>query len=499
MENDYGLLLLKPHLIFNCDESGFEFDAINKIIAAARGAKHVPRVSNGQHEKVTVLACASAAGNTIPLMFIFKSLSGRVPNGVQEGAPAGTLFAGQKSGWIEKDLFLRWFKELFLKCIPPEHPVLLLVDGHKAHVTAELIETATANKVLVFCLPAHSSYLLQPLDLSLFGLLKRGWVCACAAFSHVTCAVINQRNFAKIFNVAWSSSVTPYIIRGGFRRSGIYPYDPSVFDYSKLAPSISTTATTTNVGQSDVQAEETQLHNPNNQSSVGLPSGSGFQPSVHLTSLPVTPSQTTFLTSSTLPSAIGTAYPGIPIPTSSTSLSPSSPSLLATLASLEESIGRKQRERFRRRLENGFDVTTDEVYNSWKAMIMQMERQKGVCPKKSTCACSCQGLGFCDCLGQEVDLRESIKQSPPVTDPPSILSPRTHAISKPSGDVIIEEDPCDIMLQPVQEVSARKRQRNKDLDPGNQCITGKVFLDAINSEKERKRRDQRLSEQLMDE
>ena len=228
-ENDFGSLLLKPHLIFNCDESGFEFEAINKIVAAARGAKHVPRVSNGQHKKVTVLVCASAAGNSIPPMFIFKSPSGGVPNGIQEGSPAGTLFAGQKSGWIEKDLFLQWFKELFLKCIPPERPVLLLVDGHKAHVTAELIETATANKVLVFCLPAHSSHLLQPLDLSLFGPLKRGWVQACAAFSHVTCTVINQRNFAKIFNIAWSSSVTPDIIRGGFRRSGIYPYDPSVY------------------------------------------------------------------------------------------------------------------------------------------------------------------------------------------------------------------------------------------------------------------------------
>ena len=132
------------------------------------------------------MVCASAAGNSIPPMFIFKSPSGGVPNGIQEGSPAGTLFAGQKSGWIEKDLFLQWFKELFLKCIPPERPVLLLVDGHKAHVTAELIETATANKVLVFCLPAHSSHLLQPLDLSLFEPLKRGWVWACAAFSHVT-------------------------------------------------------------------------------------------------------------------------------------------------------------------------------------------------------------------------------------------------------------------------------------------------------------------------
>ena len=165
---------------------------------------------------------------------------------------------------------------------------------------------------------------------------------------------------------------------------------------------------------------------------------------------------------------------------------PSSPSLLASLASLEESIGREQRERFRRRLKNGFNVTADEVYNRWKAMITQIKRQEGVCPCKSACSCSCQGLGFCNCLGCRVGPHESIEKSLPPMDPPSILSPTAYSISTPSGDIFIEEDLCDIMLQPVREVSGKKRQRNRDLDPGNQCITGKVFLDTVNSEKERK-------------
>ena len=115
---------------------------------------------------------------------------------------------------------------------------MLLVDGHKAHVTQEVIEAATRNRGSIFSLPAHSSHLLQPLDLSLFGPLKRGWVKACAAFSHLTSTVVNQRNFAKIFNVAWHSSTTPEVIRGGFKRAGIFPYDPSMFDFEKLVPII---------------------------------------------------------------------------------------------------------------------------------------------------------------------------------------------------------------------------------------------------------------------
>ena len=67
-------------------------------------------------------------------------VSGHVPNGVQEGAPAGMLFTAQKLDWIDKDLYLRWVNEVFLKQIPEERPVLLLVDGHKAHVTQDAIE-----------------------------------------------------------------------------------------------------------------------------------------------------------------------------------------------------------------------------------------------------------------------------------------------------------------------------------------------------------------------
>lgn len=58
---------------------------------------------------------------------------------------------------------------------------------------------------------------------------------------------------------------------------------------TKLVLSISTTTTgpMTELCQSDVQAEKTELNNPRSQSPVGLPSSSSCQPSVKLTSLPL--------------------------------------------------------------------------------------------------------------------------------------------------------------------------------------------------------------------
>ena len=83
-----------------------------------------------------------------------------------------------------------------------------------------------------------------------------------------------------------------------------------------------------------------------------------------------------------------------------------------------------------------------------------------------------------------------LETSPPEHQSP--VSPKQDSISTPSGDAFIDKDLCDIMLRPMREVQgAQKRQRNKDsrLDPGNHCITGEVFLQAITSENERKRKE----------
>ena len=495
--NAIGSLLEKPHLIFNCDESGFEFDAINKIVAAARGAKHIPRVSKGQHEKVTVLACASAAGSTLPPMFVYKSLSGRVPNGVQEGAPAGTLFTAQKSGWIDKNLYLKWFTELFLTSIPAERPILLLVDGHKAHVTQEVIESAAENQVLVFCLPAHSSHLLQPLDLSLFGPLKRGWVRACAAFSHITSTVVNQRIFAKIFNIAWHSGTTPEVIRGGFKRSGIFPFDPTMFDYGKLAPTIRSTSTSDR--EQTTPSEMPVVTSSGSVAAATTVPANAFMPPAVCAIPPVSVPCPELLQGDPWLTAPEEVY-FVDTVTSSPEV-PEVASVCETFVALEKNIGRTVREKFRRRFQNGYDVPGDHEYYVWRDMFVKLggEDDSGACPCKSACSCPCAGIGFCECFNGAATsptvsspvVRRVVQQDP--LTPPNATQP--FKISTPSGDVQIDEELCSIMLQPMREVSGKRKRVARNLDPGNKCITGQVFLEALRSENARKEREQKEKEE----
>ena len=47
--------------------------------------------------------------------------------------------------------------------------ILLIYDGHKSHETIELHEMVVQHNIELYCLPAHTSHHLQPLDIGVFG------------------------------------------------------------------------------------------------------------------------------------------------------------------------------------------------------------------------------------------------------------------------------------------------------------------------------------------
>ena len=75
-------------------------------------------------------------------------------------------------------LFLTWLK-LFSESIPPSRPVLLILDGHASHVSIEAIEFARSNDIHMLYIPAHTTHILQPLDVGVFKSFKSFYAKAC--------------------------------------------------------------------------------------------------------------------------------------------------------------------------------------------------------------------------------------------------------------------------------------------------------------------------------
>jgi hypothetical protein len=52
---------------------------------------------------------------------------------------------------------------------------LLIVDGYKSHNLHEFHKYCEEEKIIVLCIPPHSSHLLQPLNVGCFSPLKQAY------------------------------------------------------------------------------------------------------------------------------------------------------------------------------------------------------------------------------------------------------------------------------------------------------------------------------------
>ena len=93
--------------------------------------------------------------------------------------------------------FYGWLTNHFIKQIPPEHPVLLLVNGHSTHIDVEVSKLCSQNGILLYCLPPHSSHVLQPLDVGFFSSLKKNWQKAEYLIKNIG-AVVTKDTFAGV-------------------------------------------------------------------------------------------------------------------------------------------------------------------------------------------------------------------------------------------------------------------------------------------------------------
>lgn len=105
---------LDGHHIYNCDETGFSHDPKDVKHIASKGQKRVSKNIAGSGKKnTTVLACGNAHGNKLPPFIIFK---GKYvwQSWIPDDDYPGTVYTAQKKGWMEGELFHKWFKESFL-------------------------------------------------------------------------------------------------------------------------------------------------------------------------------------------------------------------------------------------------------------------------------------------------------------------------------------------------------------------------------------------------
>ena len=103
---------------------------------------------------------------------------------------------------------------------------ILLLDGYESHLSCVMLDFVEKKKILLVCLPAHSTHLLQPLDVGLFGLLQHAYTAEVGKLAEVGINYINKVMFLEILAKARVQALTKRNARGAWRGAGIKPYNP---------------------------------------------------------------------------------------------------------------------------------------------------------------------------------------------------------------------------------------------------------------------------------
>jgi hypothetical protein len=235
----YGRLnvISKPMVLFNCDETSVSIVHKPGKVIAQLGRKNVYAITSAERGKThTILSCVSASGYVLPPLMIYPRKRS-VPDNLKTGAVPNTFFCNTENGWINSEIYMQWLK-WFAQNIPPIRPVVLIQDGHGSHISIDVIEFAQKDNIHILCLPAHTTHILQPLDVGVFKSFKSNFSKACTRYiaSHPG-RVITSDVLASLVAEAWPSSFTQLNVMSGFRKCGLFPFNPSSVNDRQTAPS----------------------------------------------------------------------------------------------------------------------------------------------------------------------------------------------------------------------------------------------------------------------
>ena len=227
----------KPHLIYNFDEKGIQTEHHPPKVLA--GSDSVPGITSARSAITTVLACGNALGTQLPPYFIFKGQ--RMSEELLSGSTPGVSGTVTESGWSNGNTFLKYLENHFLQYVQrcADEPVLLILDGHRSHVNVPVLDWAKQHNVILMILPAHTSHILQPLDVGCFGPMQRIYNSECHKFLRRSPeSRITRYNVCQLACTAYTSALSVNNLRSSFQKTGIFPFNKDQISNVQLAPSL---------------------------------------------------------------------------------------------------------------------------------------------------------------------------------------------------------------------------------------------------------------------
>jgi 4-hydroxybenzoate polyprenyltransferase len=223
-----AIRLIKPENRWNKDETGImEGQGSNGLVLGSSEHRALIKKQPGSRNWTTFVECISAKGRSLPPLVIMKGKTIQQQHYPRKIRPfADWKFTAGPKGWIDDEKALEWLHKIFIPRTRTRNNErrLLIVDGHHSHTTDDYMWTCFENNIQLLFLPAHSSHVLQPLDMSVFSVLKRAYRRELGNIPRITDGtVVGRRIMLQCYHKARAEALDPDICTSGWSASGLWP------------------------------------------------------------------------------------------------------------------------------------------------------------------------------------------------------------------------------------------------------------------------------------
>ena len=255
-----------PSRIFNCDETNLQLCTKTGHVISIKGFKNVYEIAPAQ-EKSTLTFCGtfSADGSIVSPTLIYPYK--RIPSDIVDALPEGFHHLSTDSGWMTAEAFFNFVLNVFNKWLNQnkvKRPVIIFVDGHKAHITLQISVKCQEIGIILYLLLPNTTHFLQPADVGAYKSLKLNWKKAVHEYHHANPSLpLKRRDVAPLMEHVLSK-LTQSVIKNGFRKCGLYPLNVDAVDFSKI-PDVNILTEDTTDDQPSVAIPSAALPSAQNQ------------------------------------------------------------------------------------------------------------------------------------------------------------------------------------------------------------------------------------------
>ncbi|KZP26367.1 DDE-domain-containing protein, partial [Athelia psychrophila] len=219
--------------VYNMDEKGCQRGSrkgSNRKHFFARNKRPKYKIRSGNLELVTIIECVCADGSSLLPGFVFPGNGNYCPEWFTHSHLVIFSIATSPNGWTDDYLCEKWFEDSFLPQAKARNtsgkPILLIYDGHGSHEGIKMVRLGRENNIILFCLPPHTTHMLQPLDVGVFGPFQRAWIDRCDEVVADTGAEMAIRDFVREYMGVRNQTFKATTIISAFKKSGIRPLNP---------------------------------------------------------------------------------------------------------------------------------------------------------------------------------------------------------------------------------------------------------------------------------